>query len=150
MKKILLIIVMLYSCAALAQAEEKIYRTPEVDVKPQLESGMYTFTMFISDNFKFPQLKNKRVTIFTSFLIEKDGRMHEEQAFSAVAKDYLPIEGNVQQTEAEKAQEAEALEHMKREAARILALFDEKWIPAQIAGQPVRCLYHYPITFNLE
>ncbi len=149
MKRLLIIFSVIFVVNVHAQNDETVYRTPEVDVKPQLESGMYMLTMFVSDNFKFPELRNKNVKIFASFIIEKDGTMNDEKAFSIVAKDYLPGDQSAI-TEEQKAREAEALEQMKLEAQRVLALFEEKWVPAQLNGVPVRCLYNYPITFNLE
>jgi hypothetical protein len=152
MKNYLLILVFFLSFFAAAQdaAPEKIYRTTEVHSKPDLKNGMYTLTMFISKNFKFPEIKNKKITVFTSFIIEPDGRMTDKKAFYVSAKDLIASDVIRIQTEDEKIAEAKAYEAMKSEAARVLALFDETWIPGQVSGKPVRCLYNYPISFSIE
>jgi hypothetical protein len=154
MKKTLLIIASLFTFGAFAQgvAQDKIWRTTEVHSKPDLEKGMYTLRMFVADNFKFPdtELKNKKVTVFTSFIIEPDGNMTDRKAFFVIAKDLIPSENVTIQTEQEKALESQTFEAMKAEAARVLALFNEKWVPAQVSGKPVRCLYNYPIVFAME
>jgi len=152
MKKIFLFLMLLGAWTNQAQeAAEKIYRTTEVDHKPDLEKGMYTLTMFVSDHFKFPEnIKNKKVTVFTSFIIEPDGTMTDKKAFYVSAKDLESTAAVAIQTEAEKTAETQAFDQMKAEAARVLALFDEKWIPGQLQGKPVRCLYNYPITFAIR
>ena len=104
--------------------------------------------MFISDHFKFPEIKNKQVRIFTSFIIEPDGTMTDEKAFYINVSDYLPVE--VANTEEQKVSDQLLYDGMKVEAARVLALFDETWIPATVHGKPVRCLYNFPISFNIE
>lgn len=152
MKNYLLIVFALFAFSAVAQteAEKKLYRTTEVDLKPDLKDGMYTLTMFVSENFKFPEIKNKKIRIFTSFVIEPDGSMQDEKAFYISVKDFNPSDVVKIQTEAEKAAETKLYESMKAEAARVLTMFNETWIPAQVQGKPVRCLYNYPITFNIE
>ena len=43
---------------------EKTYRSPEVDLKPQVKDGNYTLSMYISENFIFPPaVKNKKIII---------------------------------------------------------------------------------------
>jgi len=153
MKKALLVLVCMLGFGVFAQdAQDKIWRTTEVHSKPDLEKGMYTLRMFVADHFKFPdaELKNKKVTVFTSFIIEPDGSMTDRKSFFVSAKDLIPTAAVKIQTEEEKAVEAKALEEMKLEAGRVLGLFNEKWIPAQVAGKPVRCLYNYPIVFAID
>lgn len=154
MKKTLLLIACFFALNVMAQdaAEaDKIWRTTEVHSKPDLEKGMYTLRMFVADNFKFPdELKNKKVTVFTSFIIEPDGSMTDRKSFFVSAKELIPSDTVKIQTEDEKAAESKALEAMKTEAGRVLALFTEKWIPAQVSGKPVRCLYNYPIVFAID
>lgn len=153
MKRYLLFAAVFFTLCATAQdaVQEKVYRTTEVDAKPDLKNGMYTLRMFVSQNYKFPeQVKNKKITIFTSFVIEPDGLMKDEKAFYISVKDYMPTDIVAIQTEEQKAEESKIYASMKEEAARVLLLFNETWIPAQIAGKPVRCLYNYPISFNIE
>ncbi len=131
-------------------ASEHVYRTTEVDAKPNLKDGMYTLTMFVSNNFKFPDIKNKKIKIFTSFIIEPDGTMQDEKAFYISAKDFLPNETASTLTGEQQLAEIKMLDDMKAEAVRVLSLFAENWVPAEKGGNPVRCLYNYPISFNIE
>ena len=152
MKKLILAVAICCVQFAMGQAadQEKIYRTTEVDSKPDLQDDMYTLTMFVSDNFKYPEIKNKKIIVFTSFIIEPDGKMTDKKAFYVSAKDLISTDVVKIQTESEKEAEAKAYESMKTEAARVLAMFDKPWIPATVGGKPVRCLYNYPINFNIE
>jgi protein TonB len=130
---------------------DKTYRTTEVDLKPQLKEGMYTLSMFISDNFKFEKdIKNKKITIFSSFVIEPDGTMTNVKAFYVSVKDYL--ESNMVKIAAEdqKINEADQIQTMKGETVRVLKMFSKTWTPAVKDGKAVRCLYNYPINFNIE
>ncbi|MBS1534760.1 MAG: hypothetical protein JST78_06740 [Bacteroidetes bacterium] len=130
---------------------EKTYRSTEVDLKPQVKDGNYTLSMFISENFKFPPaIKNKKITIFTSFIIDKDGNMSDIKAFHINVKDYITTDKVKIATQDQKIEEADQIEMMKAEAARVLKLFGKTWQPAVKNGQPVRCLYNYPIHFNVE
>ncbi|HEY0090913.1 MAG TPA: hypothetical protein VGB43_00375 [Flavobacterium sp.] len=146
----ILLLFITFAATAQTSTEEKIFRTTEVDQKPDLKDGMYTFSMFISENFKFPEIRNKKIRIFTSFIVEPDGRMNDVKAFYISVKDYLPVETVKIQTEEEKQKESLAYEAMKTEAARVVGLFNQTWIPAKVGGKPVRCLYNYPISFNIE
>ncbi len=150
MKRFFPALFLLITASAFAQQATKVYRTTEVDAKPVLQSGMYTLTMFVSQHFKFPAIKNKKIRIFTSFIIEPDGTMNDEKAFYIDVRDYLPNDTVTIKTEEEKASENALYEQMKLEAARVLTLFNEKWNPAVAEGKPVRCLYNYPISFNIE
>ena len=152
MKILLLPIILLCSFGISAQeiVSETVYRTTEVDAKPNLKDGMYTLTMFVSNNFKFPDIKNKKIKIFTSFIIEPDGTMQDEKAFYISAKDFLSSETESTLTDEQKLAETKMLDDMKAEAVRVLSLFAENWVPAQKGGKPVRCLYNYPISFNIE
>lgn len=132
-----------------ADRNEKIFRTPDVDTKPQLKNNL-ALSAFISYNFKFPDLKNKKVKIFASFVVEPDGSMSDVRTFFISIKDLVPAEQVKIATEEEKAYEAKQTDALKAEAVRVLSAFDEKWIPAIEAGKPVRCLYNYPINFNIE
>jgi hypothetical protein len=132
-----------------ADRNEKIFRTPDVDSKPQLKNNL-ALSAFISYNFKFPDLKNKKVKIFASFVVEPDGSMSDVRTFFISVKDLVANEQVKIATEEEKAYEAKQTDALKAEAVRVLSAFDEKWIPAIEEGKPVRCLYNYPINFNIE
>ena len=76
--------------SAIPSSEEKVFRSTEVDLKPQLKDGIYTLSLFISENFNFPAaIKNKKITIFSSFIIEPDGTMTNIKAFHVSVKDYI-------------------------------------------------------------
>ncbi len=131
-------------------APQKIYRTTEVDSKPNLSAGMYTLTKFVSDNFKFPEIRNKKVRIFTSFIVETDGSISDIKAFYISVGELIPSDVVKIQTEDEKLAEQKSYDGMRTEAARVLGLFKEKWVPGQLNSTPVRCLFNYPISFNIE
>lgn len=160
MRKLLLLLLgfALHASAQTASTEtavptekEKTYRSTEVDIKPQVKDGNYTLSMFISDNFKFPPaIKNKKITIFSSFIIEADGSMTDIKAFYISVKEYLKTDVVKIATQEEKINEADEIETMKGETVRVLKLFTKAWQPAIKEGKPVRCLYNYPINFNIE
>ncbi|MBP6585716.1 MAG: hypothetical protein KA215_08640 [Flavobacterium sp.] len=130
---------------------EKTYRASDVDFKPQLKDGMYTLSLFISENFKFPEaVKNKKITIFSSFVIEPDGTMTNQKAFHIIMKDYIASNVVKIATEDEKINELDQIETMKAETVRVLKLFKKTWTPATKDGKTVRCLFNYPINFNIE
>ena len=159
MKKVLFLLVVfsLTASAQIASAdstvtiiEEKVFRSTDLDLKPQLMEGMYTLSMFISDNFKFPEaIKNKKITIFSSFIVEPDGTLTNIKAFHINVKEYLPTVVKIS-TENEKINQLDQIESMKAETVRVLKLFKKTWIPATKEGKVVRCLYNYPINFNIE
>lgn len=131
--------------------DEKIFRSTDVDLKPQLKEGMYTLSLFISDNFKFPEaIKNKKITIFSSFIVELDGTLTTIKAFHVTVKEYLPTDVVKIYTENEKINQLDQIESMKAETVRVLKLFKKTWTPATKQGKPVRCFYNYPINFNIE
>lgn len=130
---------------------EGVFRTTDVDRKPQLTRGMYTLSLFISQNFKIDEsIKNKKIIIFTSFIVEPDGSMSDIKAFHVDVKDYL--ESNTVKTLSaeDKINQIDQIESMKGEAVRVLKLFDKQWIPAKNDHEYVRCLYNYPINFTIE
>ena len=130
---------------------EKTYRSTEVDVKPQIKEGNYTLSMFISENFKFPPaIKNKKITIFSSFVIDAEGNMSDIKAFHINVKDYIASDVVKIATQDQKINEADQIETMKGETVRVLKLFKKTWEPALKEGKPLRCLYNYPINFNIE
>ena len=135
----------------LPETTEKTYRSTEVDLKPQLKDGMYKLSMFISENFKFQNaIQNKKITIFSSFIIEPDGTMTDVKAFYISVKDYIKSDVVKIVTQDEKINETDQIETMKGETVRVLKLFNTTWIPAMKDDKAVRCLYNYPINFNIE
>lgn len=136
---------------SIAANDDKIYRSTEVELKPQLKDGIYTISMFMSDKYKFPPaINNKKITIFSSFVIEKDGSMTDVKAFYIKIKDL--IESNVKKakTKDEKINELDQIETMKTETVRVLSMFKPTWSPALKYGKPVRCLYNLPLNFQVN
>jgi len=161
MKKWLFMILPFMSVAATAQnnvatnvtaaTSEKVFRTPDVDSKPQLKNGINELSVFIGNNFKFQQIKNKQIKIFVSFIVEPNGSTSDVKAFYVNVKDLVSNGDQVEiETEAQKEYNAQQSTLLKKEAVRVITAFDVNWIPAKKDGQIVRCLYNYPINFNVE
>jgi len=130
---------------------EKVFRTPDVDSKPQLKNGMNALSAFIGNEYKFPEIKNRQIKIFVSFVVEPDGSTSEVKAFYISIKDLVSNGEQVKiETEAEKTANVKQADLLKKEAVRVIKAFNEKWIPAKKDGKTVRCLYNYPINFNIE
>lgn len=128
--------------------DSKIYRTPEVDVKPELRNGMYTLALFTSQNLKMPDVRNKKVKVFVGFVVEIDGSISDVKFIYMSAKDIDEAKAKLV-TEEQKIYEIAQLETMKAESVRVLSQFKETWKPAIKDGKPVRCLFNYPINFSL-
>lgn len=136
--------------SASAQAtEEKLYRTPDVDSKPEIQEGMYTLPLFVSQHFKLPDgVHNKQVKIFVGFVVETDGTISNVRF---IHQKITPLkEGVPEPDKATQEKEAKLLEEMKAESVRVMSSFKKVWNPAIKNGKPVRCQYNYPLTFNLE
>ncbi|RZJ70236.1 hypothetical protein [Flavobacterium sp.] len=129
--------------------DTKIYRTPEVDVKPEIKNGMYTLALFTSQNLKLPDIHNKKVKIFVGFIVETDGTISDVKFIYMSAKDIDEAKAKTVTDERKKYEMAQ-LETMKAESVRVLTSFDESWRPAMKNGKAVRCQYNYPINFALE
>lgn len=134
---------------AFAPDVSRIYRTPEVDVKPEIKNGMYTLALFTSQNLKMPDVHNKKVKIFVGLTIETDGTVSDVKFIYMSAKDIDEAKSK-KLTEEEKKYEMAQLEAMKTESVKVLSQFKETWKPAIKDGKPVRCLFNYPINFTME
>lgn len=123
-----------------------VFRTTEVDTKPQLENSAYRLSQFISENITIPEVSNKKIHIITSFIVEEDG------SFSDVKFVHLKSESLIKEDTASenKFEVIPALDFLKTEIVRVISLSDSKWIPATKDGKPVRCLFHYPINIRIE
>ncbi|MBD3582979.1 energy transducer TonB [Flavobacterium selenitireducens] len=128
--------------------DAKIYRTPEVDVRPELKNGMYTLALFTSQNLRMPDVRNKKVKIFVGFVVEIDGSISDVKFIYMSAKDIDEAKAKTV-SEDQKKYELAQLETMKVESVRVLSQFKETWKPALKDGKPVRCLFNYPINFSL-
>lgn len=159
MRKLLLLF-LLAACPAISQTmaqvdvslpateDNRLYRTPEVDVKPELSNGMYTLPLFISQHFKMPDVHNKKVKLFVGFVVEPNGTMSEVKFIYMTAKSIDA--GKEALTDDQKQYESAQLETMKAESIRVLSGFKEPWKPALKDGKAVRCQYNYPINFTME
>ncbi len=152
MKKLAIVILFLTAQASFAQksADERVWRTTEVDQKPQLDGGMYSLSAFILNNFKFPEIANKKIKIFASFIVEKNGTMTDVKTYYLAMNDLEPTAGIEIETTADKDRAEKVSEAMKAETLRVLTAFKERWTPAKKGGMDVRCIYNYPISFNVE
>lgn len=127
---------------------EKVYRTPEVDSKPEVKDGMYTLPLFVSQNFKMPDVHNKKVKIFVGFIVELDGTISN---IRFIHQSVNPIDDKLPAPSAEQAEkERILLKTMEAESVRVITAFRKPWNPAVKDGKLVRCQFNYPINFNLE
>lgn len=127
-----------------------VFRTPEVDSKPEIKDGMYTLPLFVSQNIKLPAVRNKKLKVFVGFIVETNGQISDVRFIHLSVKDLIEANVPPSRSEAEKLAEQQALDGLKTEAVRVIQLFDREWIPATKDGKPVRCHYNYPININLE
>ena len=159
MKKTFTLLFVLFALSVSAQGElaaninlntaEKVFRSPDVDFKPQLKNGLNALSAYISNHYKFPEIKNKKIKIFVSFIVEPDGKMSDVKAFYISIKDLVSAENQSDPAAVNEANK-KYTEPLKAEAIRVVSAFNEKWIPATKDGKTVRCLYNYPINFNIE
>lgn len=159
MKKLLLLL-LFAACPAISQTmaqvavslpdtdDARLYRTPEVDIKPEIAKGMYTLSLFISEEFKMPDVHNKKVKLFVGFIVERDGTVSDVKFIYMTAKSIDASKDAL--TPEQKEYESAQLETMKAESVRVLSKFKEPWKPAMKDGKPVRCQYNYPINFTME
>lgn len=127
-----------------------VYRSTEVDSKPEIKDGMYTLPLYVSQNFKLPDVHNKKLKLFVGFVVETDGSISEIRFIYLDVKPLDESKITETQTEEQKKYESAQLETMKAEAVRVISGFKKKWIPAVKNGKQVRCQFNYPINFNLE
>lgn len=98
-----------------------------VDKMPEYPGGMKKFYEYIKKNFKEPDAEesgNSALKVIVSFVVEKDGSISDIKILRN------PGFG------------------MDKEATRVLKALKTKWIPGQIAGQPVRTIYNLPIAIQ--
>jgi len=129
--------------------DSRIYRTPEVDVKPEIAKGMYTLALFTSQNLKMPDVHNKKVKIFVGFVVETNGSISDVKFIYMSAKDIDDAKAR-SVSEDQKKYELAELDGMKAESVRVVSQFSETWKPALKDGKPVRCQFNYPINFTME
>lgn len=137
MKSFLLLIFFIHSFILLGQSSqdwneklhhkvegERVYLEKETDQPPRLVYGINGFNRFIARNLKMPDEKVPVREIICSAIIEIDGSMSNIIVLNDVPESY------------------------KKEALRVLKLFQEPWYPAMKGELPVRSQYIIPIVFN--
>ncbi len=98
------------------------YKYKVLESKPEPKGGIADFYKYIGKNFVFPKgLENIKGKIFTTFIVDKDGKIVEPKIIKSL------------------------LEPLDREAIRVISSYPQ-WIPAKQRGQFVRVLYSLPIT----
>ncbi|HEX8269486.1 MAG TPA: hypothetical protein VF581_06305 [Flavobacterium sp.] len=135
---------------AAIETPEKVYRITETETKPEPANGMFTLTRFISTNFKIPAISNKKLTVFVSFIVEKDGSLSDLHFVHYLAEALYEDKFANGNDPSDAAYEAAQLNLIEPEAVRVLTLFPDIWKPATIKDVPVRCFYNLPIVFNIE
>jgi len=127
MKNILLITFVLFSFQiASAQdstgvANDNLYNTAGIDVKPEFPGGIQEFYNFISKHYRIPNVKGLKGKVFMSFVIEKDGSVGDIKVLQDVGHG------------------------SGKEAKRVLNKCPN-WIPGEQNGKKVRVLYSLPIN----
>ena len=98
-----------------------------LDVMPEFPGGISKFYEYVGNNFEKPELESGTViTVYVSFVIEKDGKMTDIRALRN------PGFG------------------MGAEAIRVLKSLKTNWKPGIKNGQKVRTLYTLPIKVKSE
>lgn len=98
------------------------YKYKELESRPEPKGGIQDFYQYIGKNFRIPnELQSIRGKIFTTFIVEKDGKIVEPKTVQSL------------------------LEPLDQEAIRVITSYPQ-WIPGKQRGQYVRVLYSIPIT----
>ncbi|MDD5149650.1 MAG: energy transducer TonB [Flavobacterium sp.] len=130
MKKTIFLVIAFFSIQiVLAQtttndANNNVYNTAGIEVKPEFPGGIGEFYKFIASNYNTPASKEfLGGKVYVTFIIEKDGQVSDIQVLRDVGFD------------------------SGKEAIRVLELCP-KWIPGQQNGQNVRCTFSLPISLQ--
>ena len=104
-------------------ANNNVYNTSMIDVKPEFPGGYQEFYKFIGKNYRTPNVSGLKGKIYVTFVVEKDGSIDEIQ----VLRDIGHGTG--------------------KEAIRVLEL-SPNWMPGEQNGQKVRCTFSLPISIE--
>lgn len=125
-----------------------VFRTIEVESRPELEGGMYKLSMYISENVLLPQVRNRKISLFVSFIIEQDGTLSDVNFI------HLDIRKLYDESDATfvdlNTTEMPIYDELKSAALQAISKFPGTWIPAKRNGIAVRCRINYPIIINIE
>ena len=103
-------------------ANNEIYNSNGVEIKPEFPGGISAFYKYVGDHFKMPTAKDFRGgRLMIAFTIEKDGSIADTKVVKEIG--YGTSE--------------EAIRMMKASPL---------WKPAEQNGKKVRCIYMLPIT----
>lgn len=108
---------------ATSVANEKVYNTAEIDIKPEFSGGANEFYKFIAKNYNMPNVKKLSGKVYVTFVIEIDGSIGDIK----VLRDIGYVTGE--------------------EAIRVLKICPN-WKPGEQNGQKVRCGFAIPISLN--
>jgi protein TonB len=110
------------------QQEDQIYTI--VDVNPEYPGGSKEMFAYIAKNMRYPTsaIENEiEGKVFIRFVIDKSGIIVNPEIARGIG----------------------GCPECEQEALRIVRAMP-KWKPAMVAGEPVKSLFHLPITFHLE
>lgn len=105
-------------------ANDNVYNTTGIEVKPEFPGGIGEFYKFIETNYKVPTSKDfLGGKVYVTFIIEKDGTVSDIKVLRDVGF------------------------YTGKEAIRVLELCP-KWKPGWQNGKPVRCSFSLPISLQ--
>jgi protein TonB len=119
------------SSLSYSQTEESVKDTflhKITEVSPKFPGSEEARLKFLRDNIKYPEearKKNIQGTVYTSFVIERDGSVSDVKIFRGIG------------------------DGLDDEAVRVVKSMP-KWIPGKNNGKPVRSLFMMPIKFTLR
>jgi len=111
-----------------AAAQPKVFDFVSVDTPPVFPGGLKKFYSFIGKNIKYPPqaVKNNiQGKVFLEFIVEADGRLSNVKVDKGLSPE------------------------LDQEALRVLES-SPAWKPGTKDKQPVRVMYHMPISFTLS
>ncbi|HEX8268798.1 MAG TPA: energy transducer TonB [Flavobacterium sp.] len=108
---------------SIANTDNEVYRSGELQTKPDYPGGISKFYKFIAKNFNMPDEEGLNGRLVVSFIIEKDGSITDIKIVNDIGYG------------------------TGAEAARALKL-SEKWIPGVLNGKKVRSLFTVPIIIK--
>ncbi len=125
-----------------------VFRTVETQIRPELEGGMYKLSMYISQNVQLPEVHNRKISLFVSFIVEIDGTLSD---VNFIHLDIRKLYDQADETFIDlNTTEMPIYDELKSAALNAITNFNGKWIPAQRDGVAVRCRFNYPIIINIE
>lgn len=103
--------------------DAKIYRSEELEKKPDFPGGMVKFYKYLENEYKSPKEEGLQGKVYVTFVIDVDGSLTDIKVLRDIGYG------------------------TKEEAIRVLSQCN-KWIPGEIGGQKVKASYSLSITVN--